>query len=339
MKNYSRLFDSLRTEPKLTYLAIDFFTCRYYQNSTLFKDILEVFEEKYNKPIDSHNLFWVRGGRLSIDDFQYYVQTRKILGDRFPMGISEAVVEALLKEFVIIKMNPSFTQTNNILYFPNVEYVDKLRDNNLLDNLIFGYNYIIEKYKSSVALIEIYYKIGDVSVGTGFLISYEETEIVVTNKHVVEDASKIIVWLNGQVINHNNIIKSENSDIAFILIADDIDSHSFFLNKEMDVLREIITIGYPSIPMTRDAYQVCHKGEVNSFVQDYNGDELFLISAKTTSGNSGSPVIDKHGSVIGMITKELFEEEALLKKGKLPYYASIPSSKIQSELKLLVKNN
>jgi hypothetical protein len=334
MKDYNRLNQSFISEPKLTNLAIDFFTCSFYQKSDLFRDILKIFEEKYIEPKYSQKLFWIKSGRFSLDDFQYYVQKKKILGTRFPVGISNSVVETLLKQFVIIEMDRSFTGTTNILYFPNIEYVNILRENDLLQNLLFGYNYIVENYKSSIALIEIIDKSGDISLGTGFLISYKNLSIVITNKHVVEGANEIKTHLNGIAVKHNSIFKSIGADIAFIELMNCYNSPSFFLNPDLEVLKEIITMGYPSIPMTNDAYQVYHKGEINSFVQDYMGNDLFLFSSKTTSGNSGSPVIDIHGSVVGMVTKELFEEKALIEKGKLPYYAAIPSSKIISELEL-----
>jgi hypothetical protein len=80
--------------------------------------------------------------------------------------------------------------------------------------------------------------------------------------------------------------------------------------------------------MTKYSYQVYHKGEVNSFVEDYKSNKLFLFSAKTSSGNSGSPVIDKTGMVLGIVTEELFEKDKFYEKGKLPYYAAIPAIEI-----------
>lgn len=335
MKYINRLQEILETVPDITHLAIDFFTCAYYDKSDFFQDISTVMQEKYKNKVDESRRLFAMGGRLSINDFQYYVQTKRII-DGFPMGISDTVVKALEEKNVILEMNRSFTETEETLYVPNIPYAKFLRDNKLLENLIFGNNFIIEKYKSSIALIEIVDQKNDISVGSGFLISHKIASFVVTNKHVVENSKQIKVYLNGQIKKHVAVIESKNSDIAFIQLIDNTSTNCFFLNPNITVLADIITMGYPSIPMTKDAYQVYHKGEINSFVQDYGGNDLFLISAKTSSGNSGSPVIDNHGSVLGMITMELFEEKALLEKGKLPYYAAIPSSLIISELELVI---
>jgi len=333
LKDNSRLTYNLRKEAVLTNLAIEFYTCSCNKDNEFLNDIKKVLMSKC-KPEDGYGQMWINRGAFTIDDFQYYCQY--MMKGSFPLGVSDVVVEGLLKENVIIQFNPSITKTNKVHYSPDFEFAKSLKENGLLKNLLFGYNYIINKYKTSVILIEVDKK-GLVSVGTGFLITHEKLQFVVTNKHVVEDSTKVTVYLNNEIIKYKDIILSKNSDIGFIELSNNSKSPSFYLNAEMDVLREIITIGYPSIPMTNDAYQVYHKGEINSFVQDYNGNDLFLISAKTSSGNSGSPVIDKYGSVVGMVTEELFEKDSFFKKGKLPYYASIPSSKIISELESLIK--
>ena len=101
-----------------------------------------------------------------------------------------------------------------------------------------------------------------------------------------------------------------------------------WLSKNEFRFTVVDNIKYPTIPTTKFAYQVYHKGEVNSFVEDYWDNNLFLISAKTSSGNSGSPIIDNSGMVVGVITEELFEKDKFYEKGKLPYYAGIPTVEI-----------
>lgn len=93
-------------------------------------------------------------------------------------------------------------------------------------------------------------------------------------------------------------------------------------------LSDIITIGYPAIPMTREAYQVYHKGEVNGHVKDYFGHETFLFSAKTSPGNSGSPIVDSNGMVCGIVTQEYFEKEKFKENGQLPYYSAYSANLI-----------
>ena len=77
---------------------------------------------------------------------------------------------------------------------------------------------------------------------------------------------------------------------------------------------------------------MCHKGEINAYGHDLMGNCLLLITAKTSSGNSGSPIIDKYGMVMGIIAQDLFEQDQFVNKGKLPYYAGIPTTEIINSL-------
>lgn len=321
----------LESHPELTQLAIDFYTCPF-NNEGLFKDIKEVFDTIYSKPKDSHKKFWIMGGRFSINDFVTYGQVKKIVEGGFPLGIAETIVEGLLNASILLKLSPVMNHDGIERFHADFEYVKFLKNHGLVENLLYGFNYIIEKYRSSVFIIEITDKLGDKFIGTGFLISKNNKSILVTNKHVIENTQNVEVIFNDTHFLFSDILKSKISDIAFIVLKEKIEASAFYLNPDIELLSNIITIGYPSIPLTKKAYQVFHKGEVNSYVEDYCNNELFLISAKTSSGNSGSPVIDKYGSVVGIITEELFEKESFYKKGKLPYYAAIPSSKIISEL-------
>jgi S1-C subfamily serine protease len=205
----------------------------------------------------------------------------------------------------------------------------------VIHNVILGFNFITDKYRKSVLKIEHTNSEDEASIGTGFLImKTDKKQYVITNKHVVENHKKLrILDVDDNQIEFGDIVLHATKDLAQIAIKSTIDSPSFIFNMSFDIMSEIITIGYPSIPMTKYAYQVVHRGEINSLVEDYQSNKIFLFSAKTSSGNSGSPIIDKSGMVIGIVTEELFEETAFRQKGKLPYYAAIPSIEISEFIK------
>lgn len=268
-------------------------------------------------------------GYLSAFDFTMYLSEKKLIDGGVKMRVVELTLKSLEEKLIISPVDQMLTGNNDKRYKSNGEYTKNLYDNNLIANLIFGFNYIVSKYQYSVVKIENIDKNTDASIGTGFLITYDGKQIIVTNRHVVDGATKIrVLDKDDNEIDFETPFKDEKSDLAIIPISSQLNSPELQLNPVMEILSEIVTIGYPSIPMTKLAYQVYHKGEVNSFVEDYYGNKLFLISAKTSSGNSGSPVIDKTGLVIGIITEELFEKELFDKKGKLPYYAAIPTNEI-----------
>ena len=78
----------------------------------------------------------------------------------------------------------------------------------------------------------------------------------------------IIYDINDNEIDRNIIFEHPEKDIAIIEVTISSKSQTFQINTQFDILDEVITIGYPSVPMTKLAYQLCHKGEINSIVED-----------------------------------------------------------------------
>lgn len=320
--------DILKAHPELVQQTINFFTAQS-TNPKSFSEIKAIgikWAKHFKKP---NAETFVNMGYLSVFDFQMYLNEKKLIGKGVKMGVVDLILKILEEKLIISPVDKTLTGIGDKRYQSNGVYTKHLYDNDLIDNVIFGFNYIISNYQKSVVKIENIDKNKDASIGTGFLIEDEDKQLIITNKHVLEKAVKLRLLNKDDVeLKFETPYKDENSDLAILPLSNKIESPNLQLNLSLEILSEIITIGYPSIPMTKFSYQIYHKGEINSFVEDYFGNKLFLISAKTSSGNSGSPVIDKTGLVVGIITEELFEKELFNKKGKLPYYAAIPAEEI-----------
>ena len=313
-----------RDYPFFAELALNFFTC-IPPHEKIYKDIEEVLSKREKRSLrPSNNIY-------SLNDFMYYCFAKNYCPNGFPGGVADKVVNKLISVSVLTRFHEYDEKQEEEKYITtSYEYLKFLKDNKLLKNLLFGFNYIIEKYKIAVPIIAITLSNSTVSSGTGFIVSLQNSYFIITNKHVIENASKVEILIDERSIEFENFKMSPTLDLAFSKLVNYV-GHSFYLNQSMEILDEIITIGYPTIPLTKFAHQVFHKGEINSFIEDYFGNNLFLISARTSSGNSGSPVIDKHGSVVGIICRELFQKDQLIEKGILPYYAAIPTSTILIE--------
>jgi len=271
----------------------------------------------------------IKLGMFEPNYFQIYKQEKKVYS--FIPTINSYTVE-LLKESRLLKDLEPFM--NRKMYEANVKYAKWVHDMDLLDNILFGTKYIIERYRKSVFKIENTSMDDKVDIGTGFLIEIGGIYFIATNQHVIAKSKKIrLLDIDENEYEFSIFYADEEYDVAFLRINGNLSEFSQFkFSIEQEILSEIITIGYPSIPMAKEAYQVIHRGEINSHIENYQGKKLFLISAKTSSGNSGSPVINEQGVVLGMIAQELFEKGALLEKGKLPYIAVIPSEIIYNLL-------
>lgn len=301
--------------------VIKFFLAKVIEPS-LFEEIKKKFLKDGQKE-DERNR--INLGIFSLREFGLFFGTYERI-------ITKTTINKLVDNFML---EPTEYRINQHQYYRlNELYVKSLFHLEVIENLLFGFQFIINKFRNSVFKIEHTDINGDPSIGTGYLICSGMKFLIITNEHVVGRNHGLRLFSVENIeYNFEIVFENEDKDIAILEINLQDKDKVFFkeshiplnLKVEIEPLKEILTIGYPSIPLSKEAYQVYHKGEINSLIEDYNGNKLFIISAKTSSGNSGSPVIDNSGMVLGTITRELFDKGELEKKGKLPYYAVIPT--------------
>lgn len=337
----------IKQHPDILKSVCDFFMARAI-DPTRYQDIIDFLSNlDFLKKTPNHQLK-LQLGYFTLQDYMIYAVEKKIV-ESVPTVVVELILTSMLEKVIILK---PFFHGNEVLYTPNDEYIRKLKQYDLLYNVLFGFEYIAEKYLPCVFKI-IVFKDGEQKIGTGFLTTRSDSQqIIITNKHVIDGVDKIEIEGHSDTIHeYTDCIADEENDLAFLCLKESISCQGFVFNEEIRLLAEILTIGYPPIPLTRAAYPVCHLGEIssnvenywekvfpvfhlgeiNSSVENYQYKALFLFSAKTNPGNSGGPIIDSMGMVVGIITEQLDEQEGYL-CGKLPYYAGIPSSEIMKFL-------
>jgi S1-C subfamily serine protease len=146
--------------------------------------------------------------------------------------------------------------------------------------------------------------------GTGFLI--DGKGYLVTSAHVVRNASSVIVQNNkGQEFNTKIIHIDPNADLAILKIDDQdfkpISSLPYGISKSgIDLGEPIFTLGYP-----RD--EIVYGEGYMSAITGFEGDTLACqIAVAANPGNSGGPVLDKNGDVIGvLITRQVQAQGAV----------------------------
>jgi len=136
--------------------------------------------------------------------------------------------------------------------------------------------------------------------GTGFALT--ANGYVLTNLHVIKDAESITVVDNNGNSYKARVIRTDSQyDLAILKIADDnftpLSNLPYRLKQNGVAMGdEVYTLGFPK----DDA--VFNQGYVSSKT-GYNGDSTqYQVSIPVNPGNSGGPLLDQHGNIIGVIS-------------------------------------
>lgn len=139
-----------------------------------------------------------------------------------------------------------------------------------------------------------------VNGGTSFLI--DGKGYLITNAHVVKGSSTIIVTNNkGQEFKARIAYVDHEKDLAFLKIEDEdykpLASLPYSIKKSnVDLGEQIFTLGFP-----RD--EIVYNEGYLSAKTGYGGDTLTCqIAVSANPGNSGGPVLNKNGEVIGILS-------------------------------------
>lgn len=177
--------------------------------------------------------------------------------------------------------------------------------------------------------------------GTGFALS--SNGYVVTNYHVVKGADSVYVQNSeGEAFKVKMIYIDPAYDLAVLHINDpefkNLGSLPYTFKKSAsDVGEDVFTIGFP-----RDE-QVYGKGYVSSR-NGFAGDTVsYQVSIPVNPGNSGGPLLDNKGNVIGIINgkQALADGAAFAIKSAyiLKSIGAIPQDSLENKLILNKKNS
>ena len=142
--------------------------------------------------------------------------------------------------------------------------------------------------------------------GSGVIIS--RNGIIATNYHVINQASTIEVW-----VNHNNKVESfpakvlcsdKENDLTLLQI----ESNYLYpfepipysiLSKGVEVGSSVLAMGYPVVDIMGEEVKITD-GIISSKTGYEGKISTYQISAPIQPGNSGGPLFDKNGNLIGI---------------------------------------
>ena len=150
--------------------------------------------------------------------------------------------------------------------------------------------------------------------GTGFFISNDG--YVLTNSHVIEGSSNISIILNGKSMSATLVDHDSSNDIALLKVHESVEGLPIELKKKTKQGTDIAVLGYPNIGLQGNEQKATF-GYINANSGIQGDTRYFQISSPIQPGNSGSPMVDDKGVVIGIASASLNQTVSIETTGTL----------------------
>jgi S1-C subfamily serine protease len=230
--------------------------------------------------------------------------------------------------------------------FINHSYSQQKADNGEYDCVVKGWGEVYRRFKDSILPVEVVNAKGDEDIGTCFLAGNNVT--LFTSRHVIDGVQKFRILTSAdQPIAPQKVVfpKRKSLDIAVILMTPTVlGTAAPFRLTDYQITEEVLCLGYPPIPGFKSVL-VAETGEVSANLKAVagnvvssdnsylDGEEYVLVSNRIKGGNSGGPVVNTKGYVIGMVTSTAVNAEDTSKVTDLGYGLLTPKSSMLELLK------
>ena len=141
--------------------------------------------------------------------------------------------------------------------------------------------------------------------GSGFYIT--NSGYILTNQHVIEGCRRVTLNYNGKDFNANIIASDSKNDLA--ILKSNVRPKRFYKLSPSDpkLLQDVIIAGYPLGKRVSSAIKTS-KGSVTSLAGYGDNYSNFQTDAALNQGNSGGPIIDESGNVVGVAVANFGKE-------------------------------
>ena len=139
--------------------------------------------------------------------------------------------------------------------------------------------------------------------GTGFCIHPDG--YVLTNQHVIEGAREILARSPRQRCRLELVFADPTNDLALLRTDAPLPGVAAFRDGSQARLGEaVMVVGYPLGGLLGSGPQVT-TGNVSSLIGPGDDTRVLQFTAPTQSGNSGGPLLDGDGTVVGVVSSKL----------------------------------
>jgi S1-C subfamily serine protease len=155
------------------------------------------------------------------------------------------------------------------------------------------------------------------STGTAFAVS---NSMLLTNNHVVENCTRIRTQNPATIATIR--ARDKKNDLALLETTGRFSVFAEFRLEGAVIGEEVMIAGYPLVGILGQDLSVT-KGVLSSTKPSEKNREIFLHTAPTQPGNSGGPVFDNSGRVLGVVVGKLNDLKVAQATGSLPQNMNI----------------
>ena len=158
------------------------------------------------------------------------------------------------------------------------------------------------------------------STGSGFII--DGGRYVITNHHVIDKTGKIAVRTGTGEVRRARILRiAKDDDLAILELSEPFPSSYAITTQEMgdaNTGRSAVVMGFPMAGIIGWQQPSLTEGIVSKASGFDDNPNTFLITSKMNKGNSGGPIFDRQGRLIGIAVAKLDTTAIYEERGSLP---------------------
>lgn len=140
------------------------------------------------------------------------------------------------------------------------------------------------------------------SSGSGVAI---ERNHILTNAHVVEDARSVTVHVAGRALTAETVFADARNDLALLHVESGLPGVVQFRSQVgLHLGEDIVALGFPLQGLLGTGPQAS-AGNIAALCGIGNDSSVFQFTAPIASGNSGGPILDMAGHLVGLVSSSL----------------------------------
>ena len=146
--------------------------------------------------------------------------------------------------------------------------------------------------------------------GTGFFITADG--YLLTNHHVVEGARDISIKTDKGLLPAKVVKVDKKNDLAVLKVEGKFAALPLLSSRKVGLAEKVFTLGFPR-PKVQGFSPKFTDGVISSLAGIQDDPRDFQVSVPVQPGNSGGPLVDQYGNVIGVIVSKLSAKYLLLR--------------------------